>query len=161
MMFAVSPVVHSPAFGGTRKLQATAMLLQLPTPLLAAAEHVRASTCGRGRRARRSVAFTEMIRGWNAAGPLECCERLVDQNCGAAVLNCWGLTMSAIRIGLAAVGVALCNFLNDPASTQSKDTGTNMRPWTVTHGGTSSSAAGQQFKSSKHRAKSGRGLSQP
>ena len=28
-------------------------------------------------------------------------------------------------------------------------TGTNMRPWTVTHGGTSSSATGKQFKFSK------------
>ena len=63
--------------------------------------------------------------------------------------------MSGIRIVLATLGVALCNFINSPASSQNKDTGTNMRPWTVTHGGTSSSATGQQFKASKNRAKSG------
>lgn len=63
--------------------------------------------------------------------------------------------MSGMRIVLATVGVALCNFINNPANSQNKDTGTNMRPWTVTHGGTSSSATGKQFKSSKNRAKSG------
>ena len=63
--------------------------------------------------------------------------------------------MSAIRIVLATVGVALCHLIDNPASSQHKDTGTNMRPWTVTHGGTSSSATGKQFKSSKNRAKSG------
>ena len=63
--------------------------------------------------------------------------------------------MSAIRIVLATVGVALCHLIDNPASSQNKDTGTNMRPWTVTHGGTSSSATGKQFKSSKYQAKSG------
>ena len=63
--------------------------------------------------------------------------------------------MSAIRIVLATVGVALCHFIDNPASSQNKDTGTNMRPWTVTHGGTSSSATGKQFKFSKNQAKSG------
>ena len=63
--------------------------------------------------------------------------------------------MSAKRIVLATVGVALCHLIDNPASSQNKDTGTNMRPWTVTHGGTSSSATGKQFKFSKNQAKSG------
>jgi hypothetical protein len=63
--------------------------------------------------------------------------------------------MSAMRIVLATVGVALCNLIDNPANSQHNDTGTNMRPWTVTHGKTSSSATGKQFKSSKNRAKSG------